>query len=177
MKSSVGLTGEQQGHKVAAVFDTEPDARGTAKAICEETSLTDEQVTVLSPADRHQGKELEPEDQGIWQTLVRSHVGLGVIGAVAGFVLFLILSALGVGLATDNTIVAASVMTAFGGVFGLLVAGGVTLRPDHTPYLVKAQSALREGKYVLAVHASSFEQLQEAKSLLDSRNVKTVQTI
>ncbi|PXX90370.1 hypothetical protein DIT71_12835 [Marinobacter vulgaris] len=177
MNSSANLTGEKEDHKVAAVFDTEPDARGTAKAICEETSLTDEQVTVLSPNDRHQGKELEPEDQGIWRTLVRSHIGLGIAGAVAGFVLFLILSALGVGFIAQNTVVAASVMTVIAAAIGMLVAGAVTLRPDHTPYLMKAQAALSEGKYVLAVHASSLEQLQEAKSLLDARNVKTMPTI
>ncbi|KPP97997.1 hypothetical protein [Marinobacter sp. HL-58] len=177
MNASVKLTGEHDDHKVAAVFDTESDARGTAKAICEETSLTDEQVTVLGPTDRHQGKELEPEDRGIWQTLVRSHIGLGAAGAVAGFVLFLVLSAMGVGFVVQNSVVAASVMTAIGAAIGMLVAGAVTLRPDHTPYLVKTQSALRDGKYVLAVHAASRQQRQEAKSHLDSRNVKTVQTI
>lgn len=35
MKSSVSLTGEHEAHKVAAVFETEPDARGMAKAICD----------------------------------------------------------------------------------------------------------------------------------------------
>ncbi|NMT64280.1 hypothetical protein [Marinobacter orientalis] len=177
MKPSASLIGEQEDHKVAAVFDTESDARGTAKAICEETSLTDEQVTVLSPDDRHQGKQLEPEDRGIWKTLVRSHIGLAIVGAVAGFVLFLILSTVGVGFIARNAVVAVSVMTAFGAVFGMLAAGAVTLRPDHTPYLAKAQSALSEGKYVLAVHASSLEQLQEVKSLLNARNIKIMPTI
>ncbi len=119
----------------------------------------------------------EPEDQGIWKTLVRSHVWLGVGGAVTGFILFLLLNALGVGFIAQNALVAASVLTAIGAAIGMLLAGAVTIRPDHTPYLVKAQSALNKGKYVLAVHASSSEQLQEAKSLLDSRNVKTVETI
>lgn len=177
MKSSMSLTGEQEDHKVAAVFDTEQDARGTARTLCETTSLTDEQVSVLGPRDSHQGSELEPEDQGIWQSLVRSHIGLGAGGAVTGFVAFLILSALGIGFIAQNAVVAAAVLAALGLMLGLLLAGAVTIRPDHTPYLVKAQSALQQGKYVLAVHASSSEQLQEAKSLLDSRNVKTVQTI
>ncbi|MBL3558893.1 MULTISPECIES: hypothetical protein [Marinobacter] len=177
MKSSMSLTGEQESHKVAAVFDTESDARGTAKALCEGTSLADDQVSVLSPRDRHPGKQLEPEDQGIWNTLVRSHVGLGAGGAVTGFIVFLVLSALGIGFISQNSVVAASVLAALGLMVGLLLAGAVTIRPDHTPYLMKAQSALSKGKYVLTVHASSTEQLQEAKSLLDSRNVKTVQTI
>ncbi|MDK8464825.1 hypothetical protein [Marinobacter sp. SS13-12] len=177
MQSSMSLTGEQEGHKVAAVFDTETEAKGAAKALCEGTSLTDDQVAVLSPRDRHTGSELEPEDQGIWHTLVRSHVGLGAGGAVTGFIVFLILSALGIGFIAQNAVVAASVLAALGLMLGLLLAGAVTIRPDHTPYLMKAQSALSKGKYVLTVHASSTQQLQEAKSLLDARNVKTVQSI
>lgn len=177
MQSSMSLTGEQKGHKVAAVFDTETDAKGAAKALCAGTSLTDDQVAVLSPRDPHQGSELEPEDQGIWHTLVRSHVGLGAGGAVTGFIVFLILSALGIGFIAQNSVVAASVLAALGLMLGLLLAGAVTIRPDHTPYLMKAQSALSKGKYVLTVHASSTQQLQEAKSLLDARNVKTVQSI
>lgn len=177
MKPSMSLTGEHVDHKVAAIFETEPDARGTAKALCEGTSLTDQQVSVLSPADRHQGTELEPEDQGIWQTLVRSHIGLGIGGIALGFAVFLLLNALDIGFITQNVIVAASVLGALGLAVGLLLAGMVTVRPDHTPYLVRAQSALRRGKYVLAVHASSAHQLREAKSLLHSRNVKTVHTI
>lgn len=177
MQSSMSLTGEQESHKVAAVFDTEADARETAKVLCQSTTLKDGQVTVLSPRDPHQGGELEPEDQGILRTLIRSHVGLGAGGAVTGFIVFLILSALGIGFIAQNALVAGSVLAAFGLMLGLLLAGAVTIRPDHTPYLMMAQSALRKGKYVLAVHASSTQQLQEAKSLLDARNVKTVQSI
>jgi len=177
MKPSVSLTGEHEAHKVAAVFDTEPDAKGVAKALCEETSLTDEQVSVLSPDDRHQGYMLEPEDQGIWHTLVRSHVGLGIAGAVVGFAVFLILNILGINFITQNTVVAASVLSGLGLFLGLLAGGAATIRPDHTPYLMKAQSALRKGKFVLAVHATSPHQLKEAKSLLDARNVKTMKTL
>lgn len=177
MQSTMSLTGEQVSHKLAAAFDTETEARAAGRIVCERTSLTDDQVSVVGPRDPHQGSELEPEDQGIWRTLVRSHVGFGAGGAVVGFIAFLILSAVGIGFIAQNTLVAGSVLAAFGLMLGLLLAGAVTLRPDHTPYLIKTQSALRSGKYVLAVHASSVQQLQEAKSLLDARNVKTVQTI
>ncbi|WP_297796883.1 hypothetical protein [uncultured Marinobacter sp.] len=177
MKSSMSLTGEHEDHKVAAVFETETDARGMAKSLCDSTSLAKEQVTVLRPSDRHPGEGLEPEDQGIWHTLVRSHIGLGIGGAALGFLLFLVMSASGLALVAQNGVVAASVFAALGLIVGLLMAGAVTIRPDHTPYLIKAQSALRKGKYVVAVHASSAQQLQEARSLLQSRNVNSVQTL
>ena len=78
---------------------------------------------------------------------------------------------------TSKLLVSASALTALGLMLGLLLAGGVTIRPDHTPYLMKAQSALRKGQYVLAIHAENTQQVQEAKSLLSARNVKTVQTL
>lgn len=177
MKPSVSITGEQEAHKVAAIFETESDANGVARVLSQDTSLDHEQVIVVSPQDQHPGEELEPENQGIWQTLVRSHLWLGIGGAVAGFIVFLILSAVGVGFIAQNGVVAAAVLAALGLILGLLLAGGVTLRPDHTPYVAKAQSALREGKYVLTVHASSSEQLKEATAVLKNRNVQLVRTI
>lgn len=177
MKSSVSITGEHQAHKAAAIFETESDAKGVAETLSKNTSLNDEQVLVVTPQDQHQGEALEPENQGIWHTLLRSHLWLGVGGAIAGFILFLILSAAGVGFIVQNTMAAAAVLAALGGVIGLLLAGGVTLRPDHTPYVVKAQAALNEGKYVLTVHASSSEQLKEATTVFKNRNVKMIRTI
>lgn len=177
MKPSVSITGEHQAHKVAAIFETESDANGVAQTLSQDTSLDDEQVIVVTPHDQHQGEALEPENKGIWHTLLRSHLWLGVGGAIAGFILFLILSAAGVGFIVQNTMAAAAVLAALGGVLGLLLAGGVTLRPDHTPYVVKAQTALTKGKYVLTVHASSSEQLKEATTVLKNRNVKLVRSI
>jgi hypothetical protein len=82
-----------------------------------------------------------------------------------------------VGFIAQNGVVAAAVLAALGLILGLLLAGGVTLRPDHTPYVAKAQSALKDGKYVLTVHASSAEQLKEATAVLKNRNVQLVRTI
>ena len=177
MKPSMSLSGERIDHKMAAVFDTEADANNLAKALWEQTSLTDKQVTVIGPSTPHQGTALEPEDGGIWRTLVRSHLGLGAVGGVLGFIFFLVLSALGIGFIVQNVVIAGAVMTSFGVIFGLLAAGAFSIRPDHMPYLMKAQAALREGKYVLTVHASTMHQLQEAKSLLESRDIDKIYTI
>lgn len=176
MKNAASLKGEVVDHKIAAVFESRTEAENTALALREETSLASDQIIVVSPDDPNSGRALEPESQGIWRTLVRSHVGLGIAGAVVGFVLFLVLYSADVAFITLNLVVSVIVITVFGAVGGLLLAGMVTLRPDHTPYLVLAQSALRKGKYVLTVHASSAEQLDEAKKTLRNRGVRSVRS-
>lgn len=177
MRSSMSLSGEKTSHKVTAVFETATEANAAAKELHEATSLSQDQITILGPGDKHPGQELEPEDKGIWATLVRAHIGLGIVGAIIGFLVFLLLNASGLPFIAQNTLIAGIVLSVLGLFCGLLLAGAFTLRPDHAPYLVKAQSALRRGKYVVAAHASSSEQRNEAQALLKKRGVKTVPTI
>lgn len=176
MNNSMGLSGEVFDHKVAAVFETGSDAEIAARTICETTSLDDDQVTLLRPNAYDPDWELEPEDQGIWRTLVQSHLWLGAMGIVAGLILFLVLSAMNIGFIVLNTWVAASVLAALGGICGLLAAGAVTIRPDHMPYLMTAQSALRNGYFVLAVHTSSLQQLEEVQKVLRKWHTRLIRT-
>lgn len=177
MNDTTAISGESFDHKVAAIVDTQNEADAVAQEVIEETSLEQKQVIVVVPDDSHEGRKLEPEDQGIVRTAVGAHLRLGIIGVVAGFVLFWVLYALGVGLVADNGIVAALLLMFFGGVFGLLAGGAVTFRPDHEPYLVSAQSALRKGKFVVTVHANSHQQLEEAKSVLERRNLQVIASL
>lgn len=176
MKNAASLKGEVFDHKIAAVFDSATEAENTARALREQTSLPSDRIIVISPDDPDSGRALEPESKGIWRTLVRSHVGLGIAGAVVGFVLFLVLYSADVAFITLNLVVSVIVLTVFGAVGGLLLAGMVTLRPDHMPYIALAQSALRKGKYVLTVHASSEEQMDEAMKTLRNRGVRSVRS-
>lgn len=171
------VSGEAIDHKLAAVFDNDADAQHSAEAVLEATSLDPDQVKVVRPGDTHPGWELEPEDRGIWRTLVRSHLWLGLLGALTGLAVFMVLFMIGVGFIVDNGLVAAAVLAALFAVLGLLLAGLVTLRPDHMPYIVTAQSALRAGKTVVAVHARDRNQLKEARKELQGRFGKTVSSV
>ena len=170
------ISGEHFDHKLAAIFDSEPAATSWLETLSNDTSLQRSQLMVIQSGDRHPGWELEPEDRGIWKTLLRSHLWLAVAGAVLGGALCVVLMVLGVGFVSANGLTALMVFVGFGAVFGLLAGGLVTLRPDHSPYLVKAQSALRRGKIVLAVHARTHEQLEEAQRVLKGANVEVVST-
>ncbi len=174
MTPSSRVSGESIDHKLAAIFDNDSEAKKSVDAVLEAASLNPDQVKIVRPGDTHPGWELEPEDRGIWRTLLRSHLWLGLLGAVVGLVVFLLLFGVGVGFIVNNGLVAAVVLAALFAVLGLMAAGLVTLRPDHMAYIVTAQSALRAGKTVVAVHARDRAQLEAAKKELQRWSVKTV---
>ena len=177
MKIATSISGEHFDHKVAAIFQDEFSAKRAVDILRKTTSLQSQQIFVVSPNDTHPGWELEPEDRGIWHTMLRAHVWLGLVGAAAGLLLFLILFALGIAFVVANAITAAAIAIAFGAVFGMMFGGLVTLRPDHMPYVSVSQSALRKGKFIVAVHASSGDQLKEANDAFSTLQVKTVSSL
>lgn len=172
-----GITGETFDHKIAAIFASETEALDAAESIRSHTTLRDAQVFIISPHDPHSGKALEPEDRGIWRTLVRSHIWLGIAGAAAGLILFGFLMAADIRFVVANAVTAMFITIVFGATTGMMLGGLITLRPDHMPYLMKTQAALKEGKYVVAVHATSSEQQQEAEKLLNTGEGETTQSL
>ena len=177
MKVDTHISGEHFDHKVAAIFQDEFSAKRAVDILRKSTSLQVNQLFVVGPNDRHPGWELEPEDKGIWRTMIQAHVWLGVIGGGVGLVLFLILWAMGIPFVVANAVTTVTITIAFGIVIGMMFGGLMTLRPDHMPYVSVSQSALRKGKYIVAVHAHSVEQLREAKQEFNKLQVKTVSSL
>ena len=119
---------------------------------------------------------LEPESRGIWRTIVRSHVRLGALGAVAGAVAFAVLWARGLPWIVNSAVMAACVLVGFGTVAGLLLGGLLTLRPDHDLYIIKVLEALADGRSAVVVHAFSREQNAQAAALLSEAHGEVVST-
>lgn len=172
-----GITGETFDHKISAVFDKESEAIDAVEKIRQHTDLRDAQIFLINPRDRRAGKRLEPEDKGIWRTLLRAHLWLGIAGAAVGLLLYVLLMAIGIPFIRANPTPSAIILLAFGIIGGMMLGGLVTIRPDHDPYLISARKALREGKYVVAVHAASLEQQQQAKKILDDRSEDTTRSL
>lgn len=171
------VSGENFSHKLAAIFELESEALRAVESLSKSTSVSRHQVFVVRPNDDHPGWEIEPEDRGIWRTLVRSHVSLGIAGAVFGALAFAVLYFIGIPFIVSNALAAAGLIIALSTVFGLMLGGLITLRPDHVPYVVAAQSALEDGKIVVAIHAESSDQLKAAQSVLNQFRVKMVGTL
>ncbi|TVQ41670.1 MAG: hypothetical protein EA370_01425 [Wenzhouxiangella sp.] len=173
----MGLTGEIFNHKIAGIFKDARQLDQCRDRLVDEVGTVGAQARTLRPGDQVDGAVLEPESRGIWLTLIRAHVWLALAGAVAGVLVFGILYALGVAFVVQNAWAAALLLMFFSAVGGGLLGGAVTLRPDHTPYLVKVQAALRDDRHVLLLHLDSQEQLAAVKSCLDACADETVATL
>lgn len=177
MKNSMGLTGESSNHKLAAIFASEPAARDAAGKVVDALGLDEKQVEVVNPGDDEPGRALEPESRGIWHTLIRAHVWLGLAGAVIGAILYFLLAAANVPFVVDNPAWALSMFVVLCFVGGLLAGGAVTVRPDHAPFIRAAGSALRDGKSLVIVHARDLQQLRQAKDELEKHDADVIPTL
>mgnify|MGYP001180869854 FL=1 len=171
------VTGETSDTKVAAIFDDEGSARRIAATLRRELRLRQSQVQVLTSGDRHPGRKLEPENRGIFRTMLIAHAKLGLVGAGIGAVLFALLYASGLELVTSSPGFAAAVIISYGAVFGLMAGGLVTLRPDHDPYVHKVQGALQEGRSAVVVHAFDADERKRAQRTLDELGGETIRTL
>ena len=177
MTGNSPLTGEVSNSKVAAIFADEATARAVAANVQGTLQLTDAQVQVLSPSDRGPGRKLEPESGGMLRTIIRAHVVLGLLGAVAGAAAFGVLWAMAVPMIVNSAVLAAAVIVVFGAVAGLMLGGLVSLRPDHDRYIAKVFEALDEGRSAVVVHAFSREQNAQAETLLKAASGEVVATL
>jgi hypothetical protein len=177
MKDRMGLTGEASNHKLAGVFDDEVSALELAAAVRARTGLNESHVRVLRPGDDSVSRRLEPESQGILRTMVRAHLWLGLAGAAVGVLAFGTMMVLGIPFIVLNPWWSGLLLTGFGALGGLIAGGAVSLRPDHTPYVTASREALREGKHVVVVHATSSGELSQAEAILKASGSESVRTL
>jgi hypothetical protein len=171
------VTGEVSNSKLAAVFADESAARAAATAVIAETSLQPTQVKVITPGEPHPGIKMEPEGGGIWRTIIKAHLRLGVAGLVAGALLFVLLRWLNVPAVVQSPWAAGMAMTVFGAVGGLFLGGLVSLRPDHDRYILATRDAIAQGRTTVVVHALSEAQLSQANEVLAARGAEITRTL
>lgn len=171
------LSGEYSNSKVAAVFATAEAATAAAREVAAALNLGDAQVQLLAPGEIAPGRRLEPESRGIWRTIVVAHARLGVVGVVAGLLVFAALHAMGIAFVVRSPVASALILLAFGGVAGLMLGGLVALRPDHDRYVLAAREAMEAGRPTVVVHAFSATQADQAADLLRARGGEVTSTL
>jgi len=89
------IFGERSLTKMAGLFASKSEAETAAQQLREAAALDDPQVYVVGPPDGAAAdspalsRKLEPEQAGIWRTLIRAHVVAGSAGVVAGILPYL----------------------------------------------------------------------------------------
>lgn len=177
MTGTVFFTEEISNSKVAAICPNAAQAHAQAARVRDALHLSAQQVQVLTPGEARPGRKLEPESHGIFRTLLWSHAKLGVLGVVAGGLLFVLLWSQEVAMVVQSPWASLFAATFFGGLAGLMLGGLVTLRPDHDPYVMKVLGALREGDSAVVVHAVSAEQKRQAQAILEQAGSDTTATL
>jgi len=176
LMSDLPITGEVSNSKLVAVFDTGTSAQAAANAVHAGMSLQHSQVQVLLPGEPDAGRKLEPENRGIWRTIVIAHIRFGIVGAVVGGLLFALLIWLGVAFIVQSPWAAGLVLVSFGTLAGLLVGGLVALRPDHDLYIQAARAALANNRAAVVIHAFSRDEAATAGEILRQQGGEVTST-
>ena len=174
--------GERSVTKVAGLFASRGDADLAARGLLDSSGLSATQVNVFSPRDGDAsradvlGRAMEPEQRGIWLTVIRAHVALCALGLLAGALLYAVLMAM------DNPALRATpgmglvALAGFGATFGLMVGGVLSLRPDHARLIALVRRGLRGGKWAVVAHPVDRRQTHAALKLLNGNCLQVVRS-
>lgn len=168
-----------EGHpgKIAGVYEQEAKAQQAINLLRDQGGFSADEVALVAPNDVNLGKKIEPDDQGIARTLLGSHVILGICGLVFGLVMAGILSLFGPALTTSSPLMVFIALPTLGAFIGLLVAGAVSLRPDHDPLINQTRDASRQHKWTVVVQIKDDKQIQQAKKLMQTSASSVVETL
>jgi hypothetical protein len=171
------LSGERSVSKVAVIVAGEASAQTIAGSLRRDLGLADRQVVVVTPRTTRVGRALEPESRGILNTILIAHYKLGIVGLMAGILLFAVLYGLGVEAVARSPGLSIAVIASFGIVFGLMAGGLVALRPDHDPYVHGVRTALEAGQCAVVVHALDDAERERAVAWLSRFGQDVIKTL
>jgi hypothetical protein len=177
------IFGERSVTKVAGLFMNRSGAEDAAREVKRTAGLDDAQVKLVGPPDGDApsspvfSRKLEPEQAGIWRTLVRAHMVFGAVGVVAGVLLYLGLIVAGNAAITSTPGMSLAIFIFFGGLFGLLVGGLLTARPDHIIVITSVRRAIRKGRWAVVIHPVTQAQIDRALNELRGRSYRVVRSL
>ncbi len=174
---AVNVIDEQHPAKVAAIFKTESDAHSARQALIDQGNFASKLINIIKPEDPNLSKKIEPESHGIAKTILKSHGILGIVGLFAGFILASILVAAGPTFTQDSPLPTYLALSFFGLLIGLMVAGAITLRPDHDPLINETIEASHHQQWTVIVQTDDRDAVHKAKEILETDAVTVKETI
>lgn len=176
------LFGERSLTKVAAIFDSRSKAETTLLRLRQAAGMSEAQVKLVGPQDNAGivdaplSRKLEPESSGIWHTLLRAHAVTGAVGLVLGASLYGWLRFAGNDSIASYPLLSLVVLVFFGGIFGMLFGGLLSLRPDHYRVMAAVRKAIKRGRWAVISHPVNHEQTQEVMNELNRQHVNVVRS-
>ncbi len=176
------LFGERSRTKVAGLFSNRVEAEGAAFHLLQTPGMKHSQVRLLSPDEGRAARnndlarQMEPEQHGIWLTIIRAHVTMGLLGAIAGTLLFLGLLAAGSPGVHSTLFMSWVAMAGFGAIFGLLVGGLLSMRPDQGRVINLVRRGLQRGQWAVVAHPTNADQTHQVIDMLEHDHANVVRS-
>lgn len=158
---------EQYFHKVSAEFDNQVAACRVAESL-KLAGIPLEQIRIVRPNDPNIARKIEPEAHGIAQALFSKYVMLGLIGLVFGLTIAAVLVAMGLAVVRSSSVMTFIALGLLYPVVAVLLAGAVSLRPDHDLLIEKTRIPSDTGLWGVVAHCSTREQQELVKITIGS---------
>ncbi|NMG66803.1 hypothetical protein GPA19_17835 [Azoarcus indigens] len=175
--STMSLFGERSLTLVAATFRDPDSASRAASTLRDRRPLRPAQVQLVSPHDPDLSRKLEPEQAGIWHTLLRSHLKLGIAGLIAGLLVGGGLAAAGMPAFLSSPGMALVAIGMFGMFGGMLIAGLLSARPDHDLVINTVRDSTDVGYWAVVAHPADSAQAKLAEETLERAGGEVVRSI
>jgi hypothetical protein len=174
--------GEKSVTKVAGLFASKPEAVAACQDLQKLSGFSAAQIRLLGPTDGVAvrtdafDRAVEPEEGGIWHTIIRAHVTMGLLGAVLGILAYAVLMFMRHPALVSTPGMGLIVLTSFGATFGLITGGALALRPDHGWLISLIRRALNAGQWAVVAHPLNTEQTHRAMDVLGPGSLKVVRS-
>lgn len=160
------ITDEKTPSRIAAIFDNQADAEKAQTLLIDSGGFAGNKINIIRPHDDSISKKLEPETAGVWHTIIKSHVVLGIIGVVVGLIAAAIAMMVGPEFLSARTGTVYFAFAMIFGMLGLMLAGFVSVRPDRDIVVMKTVEAVQNGKWALVLHTHNHSESEHAEVLL-----------
>jgi hypothetical protein len=143
------------------------DAEAVVGELRRQAAFSEDEVDLIEPGDPAADRKFLPDSAGVRRSLVHWHLVLGAAGLAIGVIVAIVLIVAGIELFELSPGYTFLVTVFFGTLFGLLLGGLVSIRPDqgHAAAEIKDRSAV--GCWTVVVHCHSRDQTALARRLLD----------
>lgn len=167
---------ESKPSKLAAVFDDKQKALNAKQTLVSEGHFEQQDIEVIHPKDNHTSEKIEPESNAIARFITRSHLVFGGIGLLVGLAIASALVTSGPMMTQSSPLHTYIALAVVGSFIGLLLAGLLSLRPDHDPLINDTVSAKRHHLWTLIVQTDSRKNLKKAHYLMQPTAVSVTET-
>ena len=124
-----------------------------------------EQIDTASPESIDFEHKLEPNSKWNGQTVLSSHLILGLVSSEVGLIIAGVLMKIDPAFATSSPVMMLAAVAILGAFIGLLIAGAISMHPDHEQPINSARHATHHQWSVL-VQTKAHHQIEKAKKIM-----------